>query len=1371
MLPKNEENIDLPYPWRDSEYLAPALDDAELWSDIVSVLDAEERKPLKKALARQTMTRRLAINDAPAFGVAIVEYLRSVRSRRLASSNLTKFYKRAGSGKIFSFGQILGEYLKIWLSSSQTPLSLLAPAMVNDSLEPNVVDSRLTATRFREHLDELYAPEALLSFALLACAESLTRGGCPDYARALLENNPDYSSLLINEVTAPCVTDVRDVADVRDVTNHVEAPPPAQTSEDRSQVLGPQLAISKAALAEPKSQRSEPLQELASELLEGAEPANIGSAAIEIVSPSPSELREIAREAEVKAKADRDDHKYDDVLNRARSLEIPPLLESALRARDQGREIIEIDECLDRAAVLVGSIQDDATCLGITPFWPAAGGESMIDYVDNDLGILELEIADRLTRQRCADVATSKLLDRVSRQASGRTETAPKFSVPECTDILLVFAGERALSQGTQAIYEHRQDPILLSGITALIIHSSVEEAVAWIRLLPFDLRQQALRGLSLPHSTLLQQQDMIASDVSYALLARAISQGEFAALRNPLTVALYRNPPILQEQTRELIKICLGALGDDFPVASVLRGELADGGSGGERNGPVDAQAIIRDQLLESIDQLPGMTGLFHRLRRVAQKNFLQPLADAVKGSDAESAHLSWSDQGDLDAKVEVCIRELGSSTLVRRNLNSTHVAQTRRYLESFEKDLNTWLEGASLGSAKTRDALSAAWTAAVEVEPELLSALMAGTLATTKPEDSSGSSLRLLVESVEAPWYTTTVHGLEVNPALLRPTWVRTWVRAAQGLPTTIPSLLWEVIEEHIVGQKGLRNAISTMLESGHIRAAVDGAGDDEYCAQLVKRAATQRRNVVLERFKGPWRRAEAIMNSAAEAEDDEIADEIADIEAEFDAFDYAAAELHLEELDDLLIEHKLHKDPARRAHLSFLREAGGDVDVRAETSFLAQQVEEIRANNLHRRHHIGALKCASEMVDERHREPMDRLRIDLDRPSRWPKNEKSADAIAMAITRVFTFIRNQREAYRSYHDCDLDLIEFEDELVGLVKRVLPLGRQPHDLIKLGDAIRNYAPLEYLVAQVAPYLARRRDDIVLGEQGRHAYISAEYGRAAKLFHAIENPELGGKRLETLARLMDQLANTVPLDIQWNDVQQRIESIRPLAEDEQGLDQLSEIAMTINSTLTPTSRSQLLETLAFRARPELPELSRAILFVLTHQLKIAAAKPPSEALALVVPLPEQVFRVWAHWRLGLSYNSVPEGNSSVWRFTKDVWDSDGRGNRMRIPAAGECFPTFRCFALFAQVKATLEGQGIEPSIDHFVAALRTLRLRNDGAHGLARPTLPQLTRYFDLIQRWIEQVYEVCPVGDRHALRQEIRVLLNPLPLPTCGR
>src|SRR5262249_40244437 len=153
-----------------------------------------------------------------------------------------------------------------------------------------------------------------------------------------------------------------------------------------------------------------------------------------------------------------------------------------------------------------------------------------------------------------------------------------------------------------------------------------------------------------------------------------------------------------------------------------------------------------------------------------------------------------------------------------------------------------------------------------------------------------------------------------------------------------------------------------------------------------------------------------------------------------------------------------------------------------------------------------------------------------------------------------------------------------------------------------------------------------------------------------------------------------------------------------------------------------------------------------------------------TSACQAVLALPEQIFRVWAFWRLGLNYYKAPAGHDEVWEDVKRKW----RYGNPRIPQAGEEFPSFSLFAYFAlaqlfRISPNDTTTAPEPDFQSLDKAQSTLEGRNDSAHALSAINAKFRSKYFDLIDRWLDSLFCACP--ERVSL-EELLAVIEPLPI-----
>lgn len=180
----------------------------------------------------------------------------------------------------------------------------------------------------------------------------------------------------------------------------------------------------------------------------------------------------------------------------------------------------------------------------------------------------------------------------------------------------------------------------------------------------------------------------------------------------------------------------------------------------------------------------------------------------------------------------------------------------------------------------------------------------------------------------------------------------------------------------------------------------------------------------------------------------------------------------------------------------------------------------------------------------------------------------------------------------------------------------------------------------------------------------------------------------------------------------------------------------------------------------------------KAALLLLTLQVENAREhRARSLALSAVLAVPEQIFRIWARWRLGINYDSAPEIPNDLWQKVVVSWESFSKGQEsLRPPETGKRFDSFWQFAWICLTwfleRADQPTLGApEESLAELGKALQLHhQLRTPPAHAVVQIDGRERKRYFDLIDRWNRSLYSVCP--HRHLTREQILAAVTPLPL-----
>jgi hypothetical protein len=195
--------------------------------------------------------------------------------------------------------------------------------------------------------------------------------------------------------------------------------------------------------------------------------------------------------------------------------------------------------------------------------------------------------------------------------------------------------------------------------------------------------------------------------------------------------------------------------------------------------------------------------------------------------------------------------------------------------------------------------------------------------------------------------------------------------------------------------------------------------------------------------------------------------------------------------------------------------------------------------------------------------------------------------------------------------------------------------------------------------------------------------------------------------------------------------------------------------------------RNRLVDVLTGLASPEHknPRVASALLLAKFEASRAMAGD--ASACQSALALPEQLYRTWAWWTLGLSDDHAPSSEDPSWEVVEREWGREGETLRRRGPK-GE-FASFQVFAFFALARLQSRGAGEElPSPEATFSALRSAlsvheQIRNGRAHSVYRSSRRERNAYFDLIDRWLTAALAVCPDP---VSREELSDLNEPLPV-----
>jgi hypothetical protein len=1294
---------ELPYPWTSGEGLANALDDPDLWSRVI------EDPGVRTYLVRVCQPARRSVSQ--------------IGRRRARADDDSSFgymildtlrdQRRRAAANARIHGDLVRARQQVPLDLSQILAEQLllwvraqnssaGDRFFPDALTPNILSSSLDAQRFQQRLGELDRARPSVLTVLVACAQAMLRPGDGLRFAATLRGCSSGFERFIVEYWDSGDADEDDEQD--GIVDDIE-----------------DLDEEPAPPPRPKREKR------------GKREKTIIPPAAVVKVPTPALSPDTRASADARARAEASA----EVLRAATLLAIPAVAElveaeladptfashavilGALAATGQAAE--ELRQQVQRAG---GELQ-----------WPPRGRcETLADYVES-LRMASLEVEEALRQRREDERTIAALRARVA--PLGLASMLAGYTLAEHIALVRVL--------GANGI---GLDAELLCAAFAGIAHADVDRAARLLVELPEEAQRAALPGVLLEHiPRIAEVEPRLAPLLARTLLVAGVADERMEEIAPYLDIL--RFAPNLGPSAA-LYGACIRAVGHGEPVAALLLELITD-----ELRGPATDTHSAR--LLELIDRPPGMVGTYHRLRVAAQDLFFRPLRADIMRQSTAVVRATWRSHGDEEDMIAACIREIPDSV---REVGDTHVEQTRRYLRNFDAALQAWADGGGNLQGRAGNAeIVEAWAALTATDPTR------SRLIDLLREDESATQTDLGRRfAIDTAGHLCITRACPLSPEL-----VHAWIGSCQGTDVPLAAYLTDLLRVRTGAVPDRAAAVQDMLTCQRFAAARRAAEGDTGLTAKVQAEIDVHRHQIEERHASALNEALALR-----AADPAIDEYLQDLEAALHALDMAQAGLWLAELGEFLRERERERDPERRAAVDFLLELDSRMDLqRASREDLLGRVIQARSDHENRRWHVVALYPTPMGPPTDMALRLRTLADELDHPALWP-DESASLATMEAIETILRFVSRHTTHYQRYN---VDAVGALSATVGpWLAEALRAGLpdRPRAVLELAGEIRDFSPVQRVAELLAP-----RGDLTAVLQGldmaarrdlaREHYSRGEYSVVASLPGEDDESEL----LRACAQIMVILRRGAPLDIHWATLRGVLESARRTqAAGPALLDRLAGLDAIAEALQRSSSTGRVIDHLA-SAGPNgyEPPALRAVLFVLSLHLQVASTKPPTEGFALAMVLPEQIFRVWARWRLGLDMTRVPPGRPLVWQMVESEWDPDGRGNRLRIPSPGEPFPSFRCFALFAQTELLLRGGAgtervLERGLGELHAALRTLRIRNDGAHAISRPAEAQREQFFGLINRWLEQLFHACPLGDGGNLRASITTLLEPLPL-----
>jgi hypothetical protein len=598
----------------------------------------------------------------------------------------------------------------------------------------------------------------------------------------------------------------------------------------------------------------------------------------------------------------------------------------------------------------------------------------------------------------------------------------------------------------TESMYE------LLSAVLGLIWEPSLREAQAIARSVLERVgnrgeRRYAIEALAFLSISQVQELGM-ASPQMAPFLAELILAAAIVGRRPELIGYL---EPLLQSGHFE--SACTGFYHSvlaqwrrDGVLDSQLRHAFVPVPSGGtDRLADEDHRA----GLLKFIEQAPGMSGTYHKLRVAARTQFLLPLQEAIREKRLEDAIRTWRSFGEIEEMVDACVGALGSR---HPDVDNHHRAKTHEYLEMVQRRLDDWASSAGTHGMRERG------------PNEVASVVGALKKAAREGHPQSESLLTTLIlafaetKSIDLPPETfgqrTTIREgrCVVSTEFVTPCMVVSWPKAISGGEAELESVLADLLAAALdVAPRSVPEAVDRYLKATEYDAAREAAGDAPELIAMVEAAVEARRRAFQIEHAALLEQAEG-----ARVQDELIDLFLQDVKANLAAGAFERATSNLGELETLLHQYKARRDPARQNLVAILNEGGVAVDDDATVSELERRLNELRREHLLRRSHIEVLQGASvdSLLPEGLRDAWGATAQRIDRPSYWPAQE-IAERVAVSI-RVLEDFLHQRAQFRS------DDPETFDLLVGLLTDWIP--EQLRSLMGVSEGGDSFAALSTL-------------------------------------------------------------------------------------------------------------------------------------------------------------------------------------------------------------------------------------------------------------------------------------------------------------------
>lgn len=394
-----------------------------------------------------------------------------------------------------------------------------------------------------------------------------------------------------------------------------------------------------------------------------------------------------------------------------------------------------------------------------------------------------------------------------------------------------------------------------------------------------------------------------------------------------------------------------------------------------GERK--VDGAAEVAE--LISRPPPPGGGATYYDLREKARELFLFPLEGYVAQNRPDKAVAIWRGFGTLDDMVERCARKLPA----KRVVESRHRKNSHSYLAEFQDRLLEWNRIAQEEGYFHDEELSHCVESLKSEGGQLTSECKRlSELLTHDPGDKgvlwppSDFGNRCGDDSIVR-------HGR--TNGLVLPIMFNSWIAAASGDEVPLASFVADVFGRLLCEEPDCVNAdlIDEFLARRAFHAARLAVGDDKELSSLVENH--------IQGIRAQFLADNEILREAQKYREDNDSIEllVAEVETCLERCAFTDARYWLDDLEDLVIEHRWQVDPETKVLIAVLREAGEEVVAGDSFEAMQMRVANIFEAATNRREHIEMLRGCAKRLPASMEELWNATATRLDTPARWPKD----------------------------------------------------------------------------------------------------------------------------------------------------------------------------------------------------------------------------------------------------------------------------------------------------------------------------------------------------------------------------------------------